>query len=163
MARYGLLYFCYKRELSPTYGDRYYLLLLSSKSREADKLGSVAYLEHTEASNIIDTGISTRTNREEAIRLVGPYIKSKDLFNTHRRYRYISCLGLGLDVVKVYKVSAINCSATLVRPILLISIYRLDLCPINTSSYLRIVKRDVLLLLELDLAEDYNIRTVVFS
>lgn len=135
-------------------------MLLSSKSREADKLGSVAYLKHAEASNIIDTGISTRTNREEAIRLVSPYVKSKDLFNTRRRYRYIGCLGLGLDVVEV---SAMNCSATLVRPILPISIYRLDLYPINTSSHLRIVKRDVLLLLELDLAEDCNIRTVVFS
>lgn len=59
LSRYRLLRLRYERELGTTYGDRHYLLLLPSKSRQPDKLSPVAYREYTEASNVVDTSTST--------------------------------------------------------------------------------------------------------
>lgn len=117
LSRHRLLRLRYERELGTTYGDRHHPLLLPSKSRQPDKLGPVAYREHAEASNVVDTSTGTWANREEAVRLVGPHVKSKDLFDTRWRCGHVVWLGLSLNVVEVHEVSAMNGCATLVRPV----------------------------------------------
>lgn len=97
------------------------------------------------------------------MRLVVAYIQCKNLVDTGQR----TCRRVRKGIyTKIQEVAAVNRNAALGCSILLVSIVRqVPLLRLGCYRYiyLRIIERDYLLLLELDISEQGNVRPAVFS